>query len=788
MRVLALILVFFPMTAFTQVNDGSIEGTVLDSTSRLAVHLATVELTSYSLGPGRISVSDKTGFFSMDSLPEGYYKLRISFSGYGNLFMDSILIRQDHKDINLGLVYLKQSATDMQTIVIYAEKPLIQTKDGNITMNVAESPLSAGSNANDLLKNMPLVSSDPDGKITVRGREPRILVDEKPVDLNGMQLNDFLESLPGGMIEKIEIMTNPPAQYAQEPGGVINIVTRKGKAGMNGKLSLYGGTRGELGFNSSLNYRKKGFSFSLTAGDSYNEFRGNSTGVRENFYADSSNALHTNNNYKNISRRPNARFNLDYELNAKNALNVVLNYNGNNFDNDGVTRYENYNNSGENYKKSVRSILSTGNNINPGGNITFTHKGRKEGELLRLQAGLNHSWQENERAFRQKYFDAKDAPFGEDSIQSQFVDNRNAGFNARISYDLPVNKTKTVLSVGSAYNMQRNHVIQDSYYEEQGGDEIYVDILSNDLGFDQEITNLRVSMKHKFNKGYSFNTGLAWERTDILFNLYKFNNEVKNDYTTWLPFAGFYVNREGGGNLSLTYRRSVRRPGIRELNPSIDYTDPYNLRTGNPFLDPTIADNFDLTAGKTTSKYYVNMGLGYNIVGDIFTTLRTLIGDGKTLVNWQNIDTKHEYEISMWSGYTASRSLRLNLNLGYTYNTYSAKDIQQNRYRNGSSVNGKISVSYTPKDVWNFTGNFNYNRFANPQGSVRSTVSMNLGIQKKFFSKKLIATLNLIDPIIQQTFRNETVGTNFRLLSEGTTETRNVRLTLAYLFKFKKIK
>ncbi len=702
--------------------------------------------------------------------------------------VDSIVIRQDHVDINLGIVSLKPASTEMQTIMIYAEKPLIQTKDGNITMNVAESPLSAGSNANDLLKNMPLISSDPDGKINVRGREPRILVDEKPVDLNGMQLNDFLESLPGGMIEKIEIMTNPPAQYAQEPGGVINIVTRKGKAGMNGKLSVYSGTRGELGFNGSINYRKKGLSFSLTAGDSYNEFRGNSAGVRENFYVDSSNALLTNNEYINISRRPNVRFNLDYELNAKNAINLVLNYNANNFDNDGLTRYENYNDAGENYKKSIRSILSSGSNINPGGNITFTHRGKKEGEVLRLQAGLNHSWQDNERAFRQKYYDAKDAPNGTDSIQSQFVDNRNEGFNARISYDLPMNNTKTVLSVGSAYSIQQNHVMQDSYYQDPAGDEVYVDLLSNDLGFDQEVTNLRASLKHKFNSHYSFNTGITWEHTDILFKLFKFNNKVNNDYATWLPFAGFYTNREGGETMSLTYRRSVRRPGIRELNPSIDYTDPYNLRTGNPFLDPTITDNFDLTAGKTTSKYYFNIGLGYNRVGDIFTTLRTLIGDGKTLVNWQNIDTKHEYEVSIWSGYTASRSLRLNVNFGYTYNTYSERDIQLNRYRNGGSVNAKVSVSYTPKDVWSFTGNFNYNRFANPQGSVRSTVSMNIGIQKKFYKKKLIATINLVDPFFQQTFRNETIGTNFRLVSEGTTETRNVRLTLAYVFKFKQVK
>ena len=101
-------------------------------------------------------------------------------------------------------------------MVIYAEKPLIQSKDGNITFNAGESALAAGSNASDLLTQVPLVAKDADGKISVRGKEPKILIDDKPVELNLQQLQDLLESLPGSSIEKIEVMTNPPPQYANE--------------------------------------------------------------------------------------------------------------------------------------------------------------------------------------------------------------------------------------------------------------------------------------------------------------------------------------------------------------------------------------------------------------------------------------------------------------------------------------------------------------------------------------------------------------------------------------------
>src|SRR4030095_7807176 len=145
----------------------------------------------------------------------------------------------------------------MEEVVVYAEKPLIQSKDGNITFNASESPLSAGSNASELLKNVPLVTTDPDEKVLLKGKEPKILIDDKPVELNQQQLQDMLESMSGSMVERIEVMTNPPPQYANEQGGVINIVTRKGKVGMNGRVSVSGGTRGEGNLNGNFSYRKQ---------------------------------------------------------------------------------------------------------------------------------------------------------------------------------------------------------------------------------------------------------------------------------------------------------------------------------------------------------------------------------------------------------------------------------------------------------------------------------------------------------------------------------------------------
>jgi ferric enterobactin receptor len=91
----------------------------------------------------------------------------------------------------------------LQDIIVYSEKPLIENKDGKITFNVGESALSAGSTTAELLKNMPLVQNDPNGKILLKGKEPKILIDDKPTDLTAQQLNDLLESLQEVVLKKL---------------------------------------------------------------------------------------------------------------------------------------------------------------------------------------------------------------------------------------------------------------------------------------------------------------------------------------------------------------------------------------------------------------------------------------------------------------------------------------------------------------------------------------------------------------------------------------------------------
>ncbi len=297
---------------------------------------------------------------------------------------------------------------------------------------------------------------------------------------------------------------------------------------------------------------------------------------------------------------------------------------------------------------------------------------------------------------------------------------------------------------------------------------------------DQTITDFKGSLKQVLGNGFSLTAGTSLERTGVSFDLYSLKKDTANHYWNWLPFANFNKTWESQWSVTLVYRRTIRRPGLGELNPSVDYSDPYNIRFGNPGLQASTAHNFDFYLGKNSNKFYLNYGVNFNKVQDIFSQIQTLQPDGVTQTTFQNISQRSEAGTSTWTGYTFSRAFRVNLGASYNYNIYSDYDHVTNNYHDGGSLYSNFNLTWTPTRLWNITGSCLFNRYANPQGASSSYVSMNMGVQRKFFDKRFIVTLNIADPFVQQHGVSHTYGTDFNLESYSSSQTRNFRLTLSY--------
>ncbi|HUS02854.1 MAG TPA: outer membrane beta-barrel protein, partial [Chitinophagaceae bacterium] len=762
---------------------GIIIGNILDAESSKPIPSVTVILSHSSDSAfSKTTISAKDGAFLFEQLPYGYYRLQLSAIGYTSLKLDSMYIRAERFDFDLNDLKLSKKTTQLEEVVIYVEKPLIENKDGKIIFNAGESALSSGSTTTELLKQTPLVNVDNDGKIMLRGKDVKILIDDKPIELNGKQLQDLLESMPGSMIDKIEVMTTPPPQYANERGGVINIVTKKGRVGMNGRLNINYGTRGEAGINASFGYRKNKFALNVSAGYGYNKYQGNSYSKRQNMYTDSTNFFNTIANSNSNNKRPNARVSLDYEINKQNNLNFTFLYNANNAGSYSSNEYTNLNRFNAIYKLSNRFINTGTQSHNPNFNLTYTLKGKDPREVFKVISGANFNVSVVDKDFFQQFLNPDNTQTGIDSTQQQVTDVKSNNFNLRFNYDKPISK-KFSLNLGASGNRFVSHNVLNTDFLKKP-EMVYVKNmgLSNDLKYYQDIYGVRAALRYDIVQDFYINAGLQAEQTKTNFDLENSPDTYANNYQTLLPFATVMKKWKNDITITASYKRTIQRPGIYELNPSIDYSDPNNRRYGNPYLQPYFTDNFDFIIGKWNSLYYINASLGYDELQNIYSSIRTLQPDGKTDITWQNISGRKEYQASTWGGYTISKKSKINISLGYTYNVYSQHDKDVRKFRDGGSLYSTFNGGYQISDLLNSNVSLTLNRFANPQGSVRTALSMNIGAQQKFLNKKLIISVNVIDPFRQQQNKVFTYGTNFTLESYSATQTRNFRIAVSYIF------
>lgn len=771
--------------AFTQ-NSGIITGTVLSKESGKPLPGATVSLIYLSDTAKKLqTVTLKPGVFLFENLPFGYCRLTVKYVGYLTIVLDSIHLRAERFDFDLNEIGLAKSEKELEEVIVFAEKPLIENKDGKIIFNAGESALSQGATTTELLKQTPLVNVDNDGKVQVRGKDVKILIDEKPVELNAKQLQDLLESMPGSMIEKIEVMTTPPPQYANERGGVINIVTKKGRVGFGGRVSINYGTRGEAGISANVNYRKNRLALNFNAGFGYSEFEGNSYSYRKNIYLDSSNYFNTLGLNGNNNRRPNFRLNVDYDLNKKNSVSVTTQLNANNAENFNTSEYQNINRNLLLYRLSIRQNNTHANSFNPNVNVSYTHKGKNPKEQLKLIAGVNFNASENERNFFHRFLNPDYTFTGIDSTQQQIFDIHNNNLSLRLNYDKPLGKKLQLHTGGQIIRYNSHNVLNTSFYKKPDNVFVKNNLLSNDFRFHQTVAGGRFSLRYDIKEDFYINAGIQQEHTSTNFDFVNAAGDFGNRYWSSLPFVTFIRKWKKDYNLNFSYKRTIQRPGINELNPSVDYSDPYNTRFGNPYLEAYYADNFDLIAGYLNKKYNINASVGYNALQKIYSIIRTLQPDGKTTITWQNLSGRREYEAAVWGGYTFSKKSRGNISLGYNYNVYSEHDRTVNKYRNGGSFFSTLNGNYQFNDLLGSNASFTFNRFANPQGTARNSLSMNVGVQRKFFDKKFTVSLNMIDPFRQQRNTSFTYGPNFNLESSSATNTRNFRIALSYNFSKK---
>jgi outer membrane receptor protein involved in Fe transport len=225
----SVVLIFIYQAVFSQIT-----GKIIDDQDSSPLEYATVALYNQednSLVTGVITNAD--GSFVIENIKSGLYYLEASFMGYTSKNVENISITKRNENLDLGILKLVLGSA-LNEVVVNAERSTLVNKIDRQVFDSSKFQNSQGGNAVDVIKNLPSVTVDGQGEISVRGSQGfAVLINGKPTQGD---VSTILSQLPANALETVELITAPSAKYDPEgKGGILNIITKKGA--INGTFS-----------------------------------------------------------------------------------------------------------------------------------------------------------------------------------------------------------------------------------------------------------------------------------------------------------------------------------------------------------------------------------------------------------------------------------------------------------------------------------------------------------------------------------------------------------------------
>lgn len=793
---LFLIFLFLFSISFLDSNaaaeKGVITGKVIEEVGALPIPSAVVAV--YEAGAERpfvTTATDENGFFKFNALKYGTYKVQVSFVGFATLSVNEVILTEKNFERNLGTLKLGSDQNNLNEVTITAEKPVIEFSADQITYNVDKSILSEGSTATDILKNVPMVQVDIDGNASISGkRSTRIFIDGKPSDYMTSNIADLLNVLPSDAIEKIEVMTNPPARYSGDGEGIINIVMKKGFAiGFNGNAGITAGIQGNTNMNTNASYRSK--NYSLSGGAAYRSYigRSNAHSYRENFDLIKDTTFYYDNysNSRSNSEGGNFRAALDWDISKNQNLRVNTNFNSNSSDSRSGTDFNFL--SEELVLRRVRNQLSTGD----GGshnfvfNADYSLKATESGEKLTLGLTYNDNSNDNFRLLDQRYALPVTA---RPSLRENTTGIGNDGLTINLDYDRPVFKKRDQLEAGLMYNYRKNNndmLVRDfDFASEQY---FIADKLSNEFLYNERILAGYASYNYR-GKGFGVKSGFRAELTDVDFDLSGGNSYNIKPYLSLFPTLSINRFFKKKYNIGATYSVRINRPREQFLNPQLNDNDTLNVSYGNPELNPSYTHQMDISFGAFGETWSFTPRLYYSTSTGVIERYRAVSvvnGEAKSESTYYNVGSNRIYGLILIGNYRPNKKLSTNANFTLTQSNY-ASSLNSALNRKGLSVRGALGLSMQLPLKTAFEANVNYANNVNAQGRAKGSVTSAIAARKMFLKNRLSSRISVSDPFGRRSFTQFSEGSNFRLQSFSESNTSNVTLSLNYRFtKIKKV-
>lgn len=631
--ILFFLTAFLTTQIFSQAPKGVITGTVKD-TKNDAIGGAKIKLVNARDSTLVMTVlSNDVGRFECNGLQNGEYFMVIVAMGYKRYFSITVKISEAQPKVDLPVMALTpENQVAMKEVTVTAKKPLMEPGIDRTIVNVDAMISAATSSTLEVLEKTPGVTVSSNGEISLNGRSGvMVLIDGRTVYMSGQDLVSYLKSLPGGLLDKIELIDNPSAKYDAGGNAIINIRLKKNKvSGLTGNVSM-GYSQGKYPRSNNainLNYNHKKINLFTNIG--YNAEKNYTLDkYHRRFYDEQSNLISSvdlTNYLVSKSNNVNINIGMDYSVSEKTTYGFLINWNN-------ANRNGNFDYASNQYDASHKlELIGTGNSYgedkrsNLGANLNMLHKFNNSGRELALD--LN-------------YMDYRSS--GNQYIQNNtYLADGSVDLNEQFHYVLPSDINIYTIKADYIHPLKRNAkfeagiksgIVENNsiaqYYTVNGHIETIDYGKSNQFNYKENINAAYVN----FQKGWKYfgaQFGLRAENTRAegkqLGNDSVAANSFTKNYTGLFPslFLNYKLDSLNNNSLSLILTRRINRPGYQSLNPFIFFRDQYSYTSGNPLLTPQYQSRVEI---KYQHKQIFWTGLSYNKFTDVIFQTTQAIAD-----------------------------------------------------------------------------------------------------------------------------------------------------------------
>lgn len=775
------VLLSFAVTAsVAQETTHNIKGKVVDSIDNRALEYVTINLQSDITSVTTSTLTDTSGVFELTGLAAGRYTVTVVSVGYGSTTIPIELLEND-VSVDLGDIKLAASL-ELEEAVVTATRPIVKQEIDRLTYDVQADPESKILNALDMMRKIPLLSVDGDENVLLQGNgNYRIFINNKPSNMIARNPKDVLKAMPAESIEKIEVITTPPARYESEGlAGIINIVTNRNiDNGYRGSVNLnYRTPAGGPGLGGSFTIKQGKFGASAYLGANLSERPQTQSNFERTTHGNLPSVLVQNGFNDGDSRFSYLGTELSYDIDSLNLLTGEIGFNLGRFNNNS-SQFSNTN-APDGMPIQRFTMYNAGKNNWDGYNLGLNYqKGfqRNKEQMLTFSYRFSHDTdgQDNRMRITERInYEVPDFNQTNHGIQDEHT--------VQLDYIHPVQKLNIEGGVKGIFRLNSSD-FRSANFDPSTSSFIEDPTQTNTYENNQYILSIYNSYQYKLEK-WGFSAGLRAEQTIVKADFISTDSDVDQNYFNFIPSVAINYIVKPSKTLNLGFTQRIQRPGIWNLNPFVNRSNPNFEYSGNPDLRPVLNNTVNLRYS-SFGKASINVGMSYSFANN---TIQRLINyneeTGISRFTFENIGRDRSLGTNISINYPITKKLNLNMSGDMSY--IWLEGIVDGQETRNSGLRGYVygGLGYLFEDGWRVNGNFSYSSpWIMLQGQSNAFPYYGISASKDLIKDKLSISASIANPFDKfRDYINDMAGPNFTQSSFSQNFYRSYSASLSYRF------